>query len=187
MIVESAEEMDQDKPRTLGTQGDAFVGGSSHEGKQQNITRDGSSSDYSYKNIEEAKNETPPDENPKASGSIRGHSQYWSETKPGLDAIPAAEEGNIPQVKEIILSMEYPPVETGSCRYDCMWKPENRSNAVVVGYFDSVLAREDTKNTAAAGECTARPCPSAIMINYRPLLALLERLMGINPMPTPCL
>lgn len=99
----------------------------------------------------------------------------------------AGEEGDIPKVKEIVLSPTSPQSKSGLCLYEEMWSLDNRSNTVVVGYVDSIPDSEGAKNTAMGREQTRRPCPSAIMINYRPLLALLERVLGIDKMPTPCL
>lgn len=119
--------------------------------------------------------------------SIPGHSQCRSRAKHSVVKIPESEEGRVPEVTEIILTTGLQHTGVGNCLYRDMWTLENRSHAIVVGYVDSIPESEDIGGTTAAGKAIKRPCPSAVLINNRPLLAFIKRLIGINSMPTPCL
>lgn len=152
---------------------------SEHSAQRSDKVKENASSDEGYSSTS--------DDDLSATDSDRRGPRIWSEVKHGEVGFPAAEGGKIPKVQEIILTHTYSRRDRVQCLYGEMWGRENRSYAVVVGYVDSIPGREDTENMAGGGEDVRRPCPTAVMINYRPLVTLLEQVMGTDSMPTPCL
>lgn len=154
-------------------------------GLDRDLDRD--SSDRSANRSDKVEEESSSDKEWRSRGSNRRRPRYWSEVTHGQVGVPAGEGGNIQKIKEIVLTPTISRGDRSECLYGDMWGPKSRSYAVVVGYVGSIPDYEDIKNTAVKGGEIRRPCPSAIMINYRPLVALLGQVMGINTLPTPCL